>query len=72
MKDAACRGKAPSSPDEPDPFFPERGQAKLGNDAIITCFRCPVRAECDDYRKRTGSDYGIWAGRFTKRDAEDA
>nr|DAK84380.1 MAG TPA: Transcriptional regulator [Caudoviricetes sp.] len=29
--------------------------------------KCPVRVECQDYRKRTGSTDGIWGGKTTKR-----
>jgi hypothetical protein len=39
----------------------------MGNKAIMICFSCSVRAECKEYRVSTGSDYGIWAGEFTKR-----
>lgn len=48
-------------------FFPEKGQSAKGNDAIMLCFECPVRAECQDYRKRTGTNYGIWAAEYTDR-----
>jgi hypothetical protein len=73
MDRANCAGMAPSDGDtEPDVFFPERGQAILGNEAILACFNCPVRAECKDYKARTGSDYGIWAGEYSKRGPEDS
>lgn len=62
MTEAACRDI-----ENPDIFFPEKAQAEVGNEAIMVCFTCPVRAECDDYRKRTGSAYGIWSGKYTKR-----
>lgn len=52
---------------EPDIFFPEQGQTIIGNQAIMACFGCEVRAECADYKKRTDSEYGIWAGNFSKR-----
>lgn len=72
MDQAACQGMAPSDGDsEPDPFFPERGQAIVGNQAILACFGCPVRTECKDYKDRTGSDYGIWAGEYSKRTASE-
>lgn len=61
MDEAACRDK------DPQLFFPEKNERKKGNEAILTCFNCPVRSECKDYRKRTGSEYGIWAGEYTKR-----
>lgn len=65
MTQAACR----DVPD-PDMFFPEKGQALKGNDAIMICFSCPVRNECDDYQKRTDTRFGIWAGKYTKRHGE--
>lgn len=68
MEQAACSGMAPEDGSrEPDVFFPEVGQAILGNKAIITCFDCPVREECKDYKARTGTEYGIWAGEFSRR-----
>lgn len=71
MTQAACRGMAPSDGErQPDIFFPEQGQSILGNEAIITCFRCPVRQECRDYRDRTGSKFGIWAGEWSRRERE--
>lgn len=73
MEQAACRDMAPSDGEtEPDIFFPERGQTVLGNKAIMTCFTCPVRVECKEYRKRTDTEYGIWAGEWSRRgDADD-
>lgn len=61
MDQAACRDE------DPELFFPEKGQTDIGNAAIMVCFGCPVRRECDDYRNRTGTEHGIWAGTYTKR-----
>lgn len=69
MKRAACLGKAPNkreNPDEPDPWFPAKGETP--NNGRAACFICPVRAECKDYRLRTESEYGMWAGEIPKRD----
>jgi hypothetical protein len=52
---------------EPDKFFPERGHTAVANEAILACFGCKVRKQCDDYKERTGTEYGIWAGEFTER-----
>lgn len=63
MKLAACLGKAPNkrkNPDAPDPWFPAKGESL--NTGKIICFTCPVRAECDQYRIRTESRHGMWAG----------
>lgn len=49
-------------------FFPDKSKLVRANDAIMLCFTCKVRAECRDYKKRTNSKYGIWAGEFTRRD----
>lgn len=62
MDQAACKGE------DTNLFFPERNDLDTRRDAIMICFQCPVRAECDAYRNRTGSTYGIWAGKNAKRD----
>lgn len=62
MQDAACKDV-----EDPDMFFPEKGQAAKGNEAILICFECPVRDACDDYRKRTDTRFGIWAAKYTDR-----
>jgi len=64
MKFAACRGQ------DPEAWFPERGQSTVGNIAKNICFECPVRKQCDDYNKRTGPNEGIWAGKIQKRGPE--
>lgn len=61
MRDAAC------GDEDPELFFPEKNETAKGNKAIMICFSCPVRRECEDYRERTGTEYGIWAGSYTKR-----
>jgi len=69
MKDAACRDKAPNKredPDAPDPWFPEKGESH--NPGKIVCILCPVREQCDDYRIKTDSRYGIWAAKSYKFD----
>lgn len=33
----------------------------------MLCFTCKVRAECKQYKERTGTKHGIWAGEFSKR-----
>ena len=72
MKRAACSGQAPNvrkNPDARDPWFPGKGHSL--NTGKIKCFTCPVRAECEDYRKRTGSKYGMWAGKIVNKDDEE-
>lgn len=70
MVDAACAGRAPNkrlNPDEPDPWFPDKGQSpNLGKKV---CFTCPVRDECKDYKQRTKSKTGMWAGEIERRGA---
>lgn len=65
MEEAACKDV-----DDPDIFFPEKGQSAKGNEAIMLCFGCPVREQCDEYQKRTNTNYGIWAAKYTKRHGE--
>lgn len=54
--DAACRGQ------DATPFFPSRGGST--RPAKVLCARCPVKIECADYAERTGSEYGVWAGKL--------
>lgn len=64
MRDAACVGKAPNlreNPDALDPWFPEKGQSH--NPGKIVCIQCRVREQCDEYREKTDSRYGIWAAK---------
>ena len=63
---AACRGVQ-----DPDIFFPQKNELHKGNEAITLCFSCDVRAECEMYRKSTRTQYGIWAGQYTKRTGTD-
>lgn len=69
MTRAACAGKAPNKradPKTPDPWFPGKGESH--NTGKIACFTCPVRAECADYRDRTDSRFGMWAGVIKPKD----
>jgi len=69
MREANCLGKAPNLRDDPDakdPWFPRKGESPNGGK--VFCFTCPVRPECKDYRKRTGSDYGMWGGEIKGRE----
>lgn len=68
MKRANCVGKAPNKRKDPkakDPWFPAKGESTT--QGKIACFTCPVRAECNDYRVRTHSEFGMWAGEIQKR-----
>lgn len=72
MRRASCAGQAPNlrkDPDARDPWFPGKGHSL--NTGKIVCFTCPVRAECADYRDRTDSTYGMWAGQIKNRDEKD-
>lgn len=65
MKRAACKDADPAL------FFPERGKHGLANEAKKICMTpCPVFRECGDYRERTNSDFGVWAGKlYTRKDS---
>lgn len=72
MRRASCAGRAPdkrTDPDSVDLWFPERGES--ANAGKIVCFTCPVRPECADYRTRTDSRYGMWAGVIPKKEKDD-
>lgn len=73
MKRAACAGKAPTdartNPDSRDPWFPGKGHSL--NTGKMVCFTCPVRAECKDYKKRTGSVHGMWAGQIESKEEDE-
>jgi WhiB family redox-sensing transcriptional regulator len=55
----------PDAPGGKDIFFPERGQPHM--EAQMVCFGCPVRNNCEDYRTRTGQQWGVWGGKTTQR-----
>lgn len=72
MKRASCAGQAPNLKQDPearDPWFPGKGHSL--NAGKIVCFTCGVRAECEDYRVRTGSTYGMWAGKIVNKDEKE-
>lgn len=66
MEDAACAGMIPAR-GEPDPFFPEKGQATIVQTAQRICMTCPVILACREYRQETGSSYGVWAAQLVSR-----
>lgn len=71
MENAACAGHAPNAREgEPDPWFPERGQAHVRKAGEEICRSCPVMFECIEYRDRTNTRYGMWAGIMAKRTDE--
>ena len=45
---------------DPEVWYPERGGHS--HDALATCARCPVRAECADHALTVGEEWGIWGG----------
>ena len=51
---AACRGE------DPDLFFPHRGEDTSVPAAI--CARCPVTVECLDYAIDAHEKFGMWGG----------
>lgn len=67
MRYAACT-ELPEYPDQKDgfdPFFPRRGEAAQAlKEAKRICASCPVIDACAEYRRLTGSKFGIWAGQL--------
>lgn len=64
---AACAGMV-SSPDDPDPFFPGRGES--ARPAREVCQQCPVKRECLEAGLSAGYFFGIWGG-TTERERRD-
>jgi hypothetical protein len=56
---------------DPSLFFPEKGQTAKSIEAQIACFRCEVREACREYKVKTHSTDGIWAGEFSERGKKD-
>lgn len=74
MQYSACRSVPPGAwwtEHDPDVFFPELGGLESMNRARWSCFVCPVKVECLDYKKRTHSEYGMWAGEFSTKVTSD-
>lgn len=62
MQRAACAGHP-----NPDLFFPtatagDSASTKQVADAARVCRTCPVTRECEQYRRDTHSEYGVWGG----------
>lgn len=58
-----------SDPEARDPWFPGKGHSL--NPGKIICFTCQVRAECADYRDRTSSFHGMWAGEIINKEDDN-
>lgn len=56
---AACRNE------DPELFFPERGEDTGTAKAI--CASCSVRAECLEYALENGEQFGIWGGKSERQ-----
>jgi len=50
--------------DDPDEMFPDPGDEAAVARAVAVCRPCPVQAYCGERARRTGSTYGVWAGRL--------
>ena len=54
---AACAGRSPTL------WFPEgSGHGAATQEALATCKRCPVQAECLTHALDTPEHHGIWGG----------
>lgn len=54
----------------PDIFHADKGRSKDRLEAMMTCMRCPVQVECQDYRARIDSNFGIWGGKLETRNSK--
>lgn len=71
MERAACAGQAPvrkAGQEYRDEWFPDRGHQYVN--AMETCFYCPVRRECKDFRDLIQPEYGVWGGKIQRRGSE--
>lgn len=66
MKRAACHGKLPASPGDPDIFFPAN-RAEEAEAVGSYCLGCPVKDECDAWAEEMKTQHGIWGGRKRKK-----
>jgi WhiB family transcriptional regulator, redox-sensing transcriptional regulator len=57
MERAACAGH-----DDPDLWFPERGEDERRQQALAICAACPVRPACLAYVLSMPPQPGIWGG----------
>jgi WhiB family transcriptional regulator, redox-sensing transcriptional regulator len=57
MDQAACAGH-----DDPDLWFPERGDEDREQEALRICGECPVRSACLTYVLSLPMQPGIWGG----------
>lgn len=67
---AACAGMAPTNATEAehnDIFFPPPGKSNLSNKAKAICAQCPVIAQCEDWKERSGARHGVFAGKIGDR-----
>lgn len=66
IDEAACRGM------DREAFFPPGTLlTATAQEALATCGRCPVRAECLAYAVDTGSS-GIWGGKLLRTHSSQA
>ncbi len=74
MEQSACRSVPQGAwweDHNPDIFFPERGRLDDVDKARWSCFVCPVQIECGDFQRRSGSEYGMWAGKFPTKEVQN-
>ena len=52
---AECKGKT-------DLFFPDEGDRRMAEAALLVCKPCRVKKECRDYALEADELHGIWGG----------
>src|SRR5690606_33552653 len=52
--------RAACADENPDLFFPRRGEA--ATQARRICAGCPVRVECPEHAREEGMRFGVWGG----------
>lgn len=60
LEEQEWRNRAACRDEDPDLFFPERGESIEAAKEI--CGRCPVRLDCLRYALKVGIHHGVWGG----------
>ena len=63
-EDRAWQLEAACINEDPDIFFPLKGQS--AGEAKLICYDCPVKSECLEHALRYNENLGVWGGRTAR------